>query len=136
MREIESLLEEVINSNSVEKFTKLLNYLLDKWLYFYIISNEINESIENVVYIFNIDKENPVNIPTIKTKDSNSGVLYTNKQKAIDSVEMPCKIGQMKGIKAFEMFSEIKEIDTITIQGNCGNIQMNKVELIKLLENA
>ncbi|MFW2372564.1 MAG: hypothetical protein ACN4GM_05530 [Gammaproteobacteria bacterium] len=135
MKEIESLLEEVINSNSVIKFNQLLQYLFNKWLYFFVIDSNINDNVKNVIYIHLADNENPINIPTIKTNDSNIGVLYTNKQKAIDSVEIPCKIGQLKGIKAFEMFSEIKEIDTIAIQGHCGNIQISKVEIMRLLKN-
>ena len=136
MNETESLLEEVINRKSVVKFAQLLNFLQDKWLYFYVIENNFNENNKNPVYIHTSDKDNPVHILTIKTEESNTGVLYTNKQKAIDSVESSCKIGQMKGVNALEMFTEIQDIDSIAIQGNCGNIQMNKAELMKLIKNA
>ena len=136
MKEIESLFEDVVNSNSVTKFTQLLELLLNKWLYFYVLDSNIKDNDKSIIYIHSVTNENPVNIPIIKSTESNSGVLYTNKKIAIDSVEMKCKIGQMKGKDAFQMFYEIKEIDSIAIQGNCGNIKMSKVELMKLLKNA
>ncbi len=139
MQLIENLLKEVINDQSEDKLNLLIDSLLIDWLYFYFIEkngNDTKPSKGNIVSILTVSKEKPIDIPSIRNSDGNFGVLYTNREKVLKSAEFECKIGKMKGVNAFKMFNEIKDINFICIQGNYGNIKISKKEIMRLAKIA
>jgi len=139
MKKIESLLKDVVDTQSEEKLNLLIDSLLIDWLYFYFIEKngcDTKPSKDNIVAILTVSKEKPINIPTILNSDGNFGVLYTNREKALKSAEFECKIGKMKGVKAFEMFNDIEDINFICIQGDYGNIKITKEEFMRLAKIA
>lgn len=138
MKDLDSIINDIIVNNTDEKITHLVSCASENWLYFYIMEEEkhLKSNSENVVEIISVDKENPVNIPIIKNTNESVGVLYTSKEKAINSIELKCKIGKMKGLKALQMFSELNGINIICIQGSKGYVQIKKETVVKLIKNA
>ncbi len=138
MKDLEIIINDIIESNAEDKIDLLVSSSFENWLYFYIMEEEkhLKSNSDNVVVILSIDKENPVNIPFIKNKNESIGVLYASKEKAINSVEFKCKLGKMKGLKALQMFSELNDINIISIQGNKGYVLIKKETILKLIKNA
>jgi len=138
MKDLDILINDIIENNTEEKIGLLVSSSFGNWLYFYIMEEEkhLKSNSENVVVIISVDKENPVNIPIIKNKNESVGVLYTSKEKAINSAEFKCRIGKMKGINALQMFSELNDINIICIQGSKGYVQIKKETIMKLIKNA
>jgi hypothetical protein len=138
MKDLEIIINDIIESNAEDKIDLLVSSSFENWLYFYIMEEgkHLKSNSDNVVVILSIDKENPVNIPFIKNKNESIGVLYASKEKAINSVEFKCKLGKMKGLKALQMFSELNDINIISIQGNKGYVLIKKETILKLIKNA
>jgi len=137
--DIEKLLEDAVESKVDEKLETFLNELSNRWVYFYFLQPngiDTKPGNGNIEVILATSKDNPINIPSIKNKEGNNGVLYTNLEIAKESTEFNCKIGKMKGTKAFEMFYGINHLDSIYIQGNFGYILLNKTILARLASNA
>lgn len=129
------MLEEIIIDYDPAKVDKLFESLQDHWLYFFFNEPEGKNTRPgegNVVVILQTDKENPIIVPLIKNEDGCNGVLYTNSELAIKSAEFNCKIGKMKGKKAFNMFYGMKGVDSVFIQGNYGNILPRRSDLGRL----
>ena len=113
----EQALEIISETGKVNTLISLCNFLKDRWVYFYVIDDGSFVNGIGVEEIINISKERPVNIPTVLENDLHNAVIYINKSTAINSLKPEYRLGKMKGKKAFSMFSEIKSITGIILQG-------------------
>ena len=113
----EKTLEIILETGKVTTLVSLCNFLKDKWVYFYVINDGSFINGAGIEEIVNISKERPINIPTVLENDLHNAVIYINKSTAINSLKPEYRLGQMKGEKAFSMFSEIETITGIILQG-------------------
>lgn len=69
----------------------------------------------------------------MKNEKGNNGIIYTNSEVAVKLAELKCKVGKMKGVKAFEMFLGISSIDAVYVQSNACNVHIPKNEIKRLV---
>lgn len=137
--DIEKLFEEAVEEDNHEKLEEFIWHLMDHWVYFFMIESEGNEypvSSGNIVRTISVSKKNLARVPTIKTEDGIHGVLYTNRDLAINSAEFRCKVGKMKGVKAFQMFYGMPGIDAIYVQCNTCNVRLPREKINYFIEIA
>ncbi len=133
---LEKIFEDAVNENDSGKLEYFLGLLMNDWVYFFLFETaEKNTPISsgNIVHIISTGKNNPINIPTINDANGNNCVIYTNSELAVKLAETKCKVGKMKGVKAFEMFLSMSKIDAIYIQSNNCNIHIPKNEIQRLV---
>tara|TARA_R110001599_G_scaffold300915_1_gene506299 strand:+ start:88 stop:507 length:420 start_codon:yes stop_codon:yes gene_type:complete len=133
---LEKLFEDAVNENDSGKLEEFLELLLDDWVYFFLFETEGKDapiSSDEITHIISTGKDNPINIPTINDENGNNGVIYTNSELTVNSAEFKCKVGKMKGVKAFEMFLGISSIDAVYVQSNNCNVHISKNEIQRLV---
>lgn len=133
---IEKLFEEAIEENDSIKLKEFLDVLMGRWVFFFLLEKEGKDtpiSSSNVEHIISTGKNNPINIPTIDDENGNNGVIYTNSDLAVKSAEFKCKVGKMKGVKAFEMFRDIASINAVYVQSDTCNVRIPKKEIERLI---
>ena len=111
---------------------------MGRWVFFLILEKEGQDtpiSSGNVEHIIFTGKNNPINIPTINDRNGNNGVIYTNSDLAVKSAEFKCRIGKMKGLKAFEMFRDIASINAVYVQSGTCNVHITKREIERLVSS-
>lgn len=113
----EQALEIISETGKVNTLISLCDFLKDKWVYFYVIDDDSFVNGIGIEEIVNTSKERPINIPTVIENDLHNAVIYINKSTAIKSLKPEYRLGKMKGEKAFSMFSELKTITGIILQG-------------------
>lgn len=134
--DLEKLFEEAIDEDDSEKLERFLKLLMGRWVYFFLLETDGKDtpiSSGNVEYIITTGKDNPINIPTINDENGNHGVIYTNGDLAVNSAEFHCKVGKMRGIKAFEMFRDISSIDAVYVQSTTCNVRIPQNEIRRLI---
>jgi hypothetical protein len=134
--DIEILFEEIIESDNDEKASHLFEALLDHWVYFYFHETNNKDTKPgkgNVDVVIFTGKDNPINVPMVEDKFGRNGVVYTNSDLALRLAEFDCKVGKMRGIKAFEMFYATKEFGGLYIQADCGHIHLNKEKVAEVI---
>lgn len=130
------LFEEAVSENDSRKLEEFLELLMNEWVYFFLFEADGKNtpaSSGNVERIISTGKDNPINIPAINDENGNNGVLYTNRELAVNSAEFTCKVGKMKGVKAFEMFLGVSSIDAVYVQSNNCNVHIPKNEIERLV---
>ncbi|MCJ8314901.1 MAG: hypothetical protein HRU38_22360 [Saccharospirillaceae bacterium] len=133
---LEKLFEDAVNENDTNKLEEFLQLLMGEWVYFFLFETDGKDtpvSSENITYIISTGKDNPINIPLMNDENGCSGVIYTNSELAVNSAEFNCKVGKMKGVKAFELFLNLSIIDAVYVQSNSCNVHIPKTEIKRLL---
>ena len=133
---IEKLLEEAVYDGDLDKLEKFLELIMDEWVFFFLHESQGKNtpiSSGNIERIISINKENPINLLTISNEAGNNGVIYTSSDLAVSLAEVDCKVGKMKGRKAFKMFLGIPDVDGVYIQATSCNAHIPKNEIRKLV---
>ncbi len=133
---LEKLFEDAVSENDSGKLEAFLEILMDDWVYFSFLETDGKDtpvSTDDITHIISTSKDNPINILTINNENGNSGVVYTNSELAVNSAELKCKVGKMKGIKAFKMFLSMPSIDAVYVQSNSCHVHIPKTEVIRLV---
>ena len=97
--------------------------------------NEYPVSSGNIVRTISVSKKNLARVPTIKTEDGIHGVLYTNRDLAINSAEFRCKVGKMKGESVSNVLWHAG-IDAIYVQCNTCNVRLPREKINYFIEIA
>lgn len=114
---------------------QLIEALLDHWVYFYFHETNGKDTKPgkgNVDVVIFAGKDNPINVPMVGNELGRNGVVYTNSDLALRSAEFNCKVGKMRGIKAFTMFYETKEFSGLYIQSDYGHLYLNKAKVAEV----
>lgn len=135
---IDKLFEDAVDENDTAKLEQYLQLLMDKWVFFVLLetgNNNTPVSSGNVEHIITSSKENPIKHLTINNEMGNNAVIYTSCDLAERLAEIDCKIGKMKGVKAFQMFLNMSSIDAVYVQADNCNVRIPKSEIARLITN-
>ncbi len=134
---LEKLFNESIDTGDDEKLEKAIGLIMSEWVYFFVFEREGVDtpvSTDKVDYIITTSKENPINIPLIQDENSTCGVIYFTSEHAKKCAEFNCKIGKMKGAKAFELFLDLPVVDEVCLQSSVSYVLLPNSEIRRLLE--
>ena len=130
------LFEDAVKEDDPEKLDQFLLLLMDKWVFFFLQeSYGVNTPISSgdVVPVLTTSKQYPINLLTINNELGNNGVIYTSCDLAVSLSEVDCKVGKMKGLKAFKMFINTSDIDAVYVQADTCHVHIPKNEIRRLV---